>query len=463
MTSSNETAMRQRILDAWNRLLSSLWFVPGIIVLGAVLLAFVLVEETSSIDREALQRFPRIFGAGADGSRAMLSAIASSMITVAGVTFSITIVAVSQASTQYTPRILRNFMRDTANQVALGAFVGIFAYCLVVLRTIRSATEQVFIPSIAVVTGVVLALVGIGVLIFFIHHIATTLQASSVIKRVADDTLGTVEDMLVPGGPGADEGEVSVADLAGRSWVAVPAAETGYVDGADLQGLLELARNWKTTVRMERGVGEFVVAGQPLVSLTTEDGSGRPRQQRVEALNDLYLINAHRTVQQDVSFGVRQLVDIALKALSPSVNDPTTAVMCIDYIESILVRLANHPFGDGALYGGDGTVRVLLRRTTFPDLVQLAFDEIRQNAESNPRVLIRLLHAIGLVIANTQDPLRHEALVRECLEIRAGAQRGIPGDSDRSSVDAMVDHALAAAAAHPAGLRATSAGRTGTD
>ena len=173
------------LLGVWARLRDSLWFVPSLIVLAAVLLAIGMVELSALAPSEALARWPRLFGAGADGSRSMLSAIAGSMITVAGVTFSITMVAVTQASAQYTPRILRNFMRDRANQAVLGIFVGIFAYCLVVLRTIRGGDGPDFVPSLAVLVGILLALLGIAVLIFFIHHIATALQASEIIARIA--------------------------------------------------------------------------------------------------------------------------------------------------------------------------------------------------------------------------------------------------------------------------------------
>ena len=177
----------------WARLRESLWFLPTLIVLAAIVLALGMIELSALVSDDVLERWPRVFGAGAEGARGMLSAIASSMITVAGVTFSITIVAVTQASTQYSPRILRNFMRDRANQAVLGIFVGIFAYCLVVLRTIRGSDEVTFVPSVAVVTGILMALLGIAVLIFFIHHIATTLQAGEIIARIARETSATVD------------------------------------------------------------------------------------------------------------------------------------------------------------------------------------------------------------------------------------------------------------------------------
>ena len=261
-----------RILPFWTYLRSSLWFVPALMVAAAIALAVGLIEADTHVKRELLAEWPRLFGAGADGSRAMLTAIASSMITVAGVTFSITIVALSLASTQYTPRILRNFMADRTNQLVLGFFVGIFTYCLVVLRTIRSGDEGQFIPSLAVAFGFVLALVGVGVLILFIHHIATSIQASHVISTVATETTRAIE-RLFPEELGDDaEEDVTSApsgwDHDGAQWREVGALKTGYLQDVDADALLRFARERGVVVRMERHIGEFVIKDSPLVSLS---------------------------------------------------------------------------------------------------------------------------------------------------------------------------------------------------
>lgn len=204
----------------WETLRSSLWFLPSISVIFAIVLALSLVTIDASIDHEGLRdTLPRVFGAGAEGSREMLSAIATSMITIAGVAFSITIVALSLASSQYTSRILRNFMRDRANQSVLGTFVGIYVYCLVVLRTVRGG-DSPFVPSFAVLVAVLLAIVGIGCFIFFIHHIAASIQAESIIKSAADETRQAI-DRLFPAkiGHGHEKNE-DVGELLERQIVA---------------------------------------------------------------------------------------------------------------------------------------------------------------------------------------------------------------------------------------------------
>jgi uncharacterized membrane protein len=195
----------------WGELQASLWFVPASIVLCAVALAVGLIEADALAGDELPERWPRLFGAGAEGTRGMLGAISGAQITVAGVVFSITVVALALASGQYTPRILRNFMRDRANQVVLGLFVGVFAYCLVVLRTVRGGDEGRFVPSLAVFFSFALALVGVGALIFFIHHIATAIQASNIIAAVAEETLAAV-DRLFPQELGAGPEEAGEED-----------------------------------------------------------------------------------------------------------------------------------------------------------------------------------------------------------------------------------------------------------
>ncbi len=188
--------MITKLQHGWQEMRSSFWFVPALIVLHAVALATLLIILEPISDLHLVERWPLLFGAGADGARGLLTTVASSMITVAGVVFSITLLALSLTSSQYTSRVIRNFMRDYVNQVVLGVFVGIFAYCLVVLRTIRGGDEDPFVPTLAVLGGLIFAFVGIAMLIYFIHFIATSIQASSIISAAAEETLAAVEHLF---------------------------------------------------------------------------------------------------------------------------------------------------------------------------------------------------------------------------------------------------------------------------
>jgi len=426
-----------KLRSLWDRLRSSLWFVPSLLVTGAVALALGLVEIDASGEWTHLQvRWPRLFGAGAAGSRGMLSAIASSMITVAGVAFSITIVALALASSQYTSRILRNFMRDRANQAVLGTFLGIFVYCVVVLRTIRGGDEGAFVPSLAVMFGVVLSLVGIGCLIFFIHHIALSIQAESIIKSATDETIEAIErlfpdDLGEAAGPDAGP----APELAASVWQPIPARKTGYIQAVDGDGLLRFACEREAVVRMERGVGEFVVEGAPLVAIV---GGGPPDDGLADAVAALYTVGRQRTTVQDAGFGVRQIVDIALKALSPGINDTTTAVTCVQYLSAVLARLAARRLADPCRTDG-GKVRVIVRGVNFPGLLGEAFDQIRRNAEGNVAVLLALLEALEVVAGRTRDAGRLGAIARQVELIAEVARRTIPLLPDREGIEAALD------------------------
>jgi len=423
----------------WESGRSSLWFVPTVLVLGAVVLAQGLIEIDRHIDRTNLEaQWPRLFGAGAAGSRGMLTAIASSMITVAGVAFSITIVALALASSQYTSRILRNFMRDRASQTVLGTFVGIFVYCLVALRSIRGGDEGAFVPSLAVLFAVALAFVGIGCLIFFIHHIASSIQAESIIQSAANETIDAI-DRLFP----AEMGEATGADISPGSepppgvqvWQSIPARRTGYIQGVDYDGLLGFAGAQNTVVRMERGSGDFVVEGSPLVSVA---GGKPPDDETAAHLDALYTIGRQRTMAQDAGFGIRQIVDVALKALSPGINDTTTAVTCVDYLTAVLARLATRQF-ESPHRMDEGELRVIARGSTFPGMLGEAFDQIRQNAAGNVTVLLSLLQALEVIAVRTQDTHRRQALLRQADLIAEVANRTIPAPQDRDGIEAALE------------------------
>jgi len=373
--------------------------------------------------------WPRLFGAGASGARGMLATIAGSMMTVVGVTFSMTLVTLSLASSQYTSRILRNFMSDHVTQVVLGIFAGIFTYCLIVLRTIRGDDAGGFVPSLSVAFSVVLAIGGIGTLIFFIHHIASSIQASSIVASVAQETLEAV-DRLFPEELGREpmDDEADPSPLPVRNWQAVMARRNGYLQAVDSATLLRLAREHKTLVRMDRGIGEFVVQNTPLASLALENP---PDQESIAALRAAYDIDRYRTVHQDCAFGIRQLVDMALRALSPGINDTTTAVMCVDYLTAILARLASRKIPSSRRYE-DGELRVISIGQTFASLVAESFDQIRGSAESNTAIMFRILGALQTIASLTGSPSRRQVLQEHVEGIAELAARTIKSPDDRT-------------------------------
>ncbi len=420
-----------RLKLLWSSLQSSLWFLPSLIVAASVMLAVVLIQADSVESDRWLAQWPRLFGAGAAGARGMLSTIAGSMMSVVGITFSMTLVALAMASSQYTSRILRNFMSSRLTQGVLGIFAGIFTYCLIVLRTIRGGDEGAFVPSLAVFFGFVLAVGGVGVLIFFIHHVASSIQASSIIESVAIETIRAI-DRLFPKqlgyGPAEVDDDPSPYDLTGWKWQAVPAGQSGYIQHVDNAALLRLARERKTVVRMERGIGEFVVQNTALVSVTLE---APPDPETTAALQAIFSVSRYRTVEQDAAFGIRQLVDIALRALSPGVNDTTTAVTCVDYLTTILARLAAQQIPPSLRYE-DGELRVIAIGPSFQSLLSEAFDQIRESAKGNLAIMLRMLAALQTIASLTTNPSRRQTLHQQVEWIAELATRTLESPHDRS-------------------------------
>ncbi len=430
----------------WERLRSSLWFVPALMVAGAVLLAAGLIEVEALLGHDRLtQRWPRLFGAGAQGARGLLGAIAGSMITVAGVTFSVTIVALALASSQYSSRILRSFMRDRANQTVLGVFVGVFAYCLIVLRTIRGGDEGAFVPALAVLGALALAVLAIGFLIFFIHHIADSIQATHIVAAVAAETFAAIDrvyperldrecpdpERLDPAPAGQTRAAVAAAAAAAPlRWTAVAARRSGYIQAVDLDALDALACERGAVVRMERAVGDFATAAAPLVSWSGPP----PDDDSARRLDAACTIGPHRTLQQDAGFGIRQLVDVALKALSPGINDTTTAVHCIDHLGAIVARLAARRIDTPDRMDTGGRLRVIVRGPTFAGLLAEAFEQIRHHGEGNPAVLLRLLEVLKLLGDLAPDARRRAPIDAQIALLVEAAERSLATAHDRARV-----------------------------
>lgn len=415
----------------WYRMRATFWFLPTVIVTAAVMLAFAAIEADSRfVASGVLERWPRIFGAGASASRSMLDAVAGSMITVAGTVFSITLVALSLASSQYSSRVLRNFMSDRANQSVLGIFVGIFAYCLVVLRSIHGEGDAAFVPSVAVLGGLLLGFGGIGVLVFFIHHIAQSIQASRIIDAVRTDTFEAI-DRLFPHRYRCDA-QLPPAPARVTWHTACHAKRSGYLQFVDYTRLTELAVAHGVRLEVHTRVGDYLLDGDCLLSASpaTPDGLG-------DAVAECWSIGPQRTLEQDIGFGIRQLVDVALRALSPGINDTTTAVMCIDACTAVLRHAATRDLRfDGC--ERDGVAWVEARHPVFGDLLDEAFDQIRHSAGDNVVVLDRLRWSLGALSAAASDAVHRAPLQRHAVRLQHTVERQVRDPEDRTRLHAAL-------------------------
>lgn len=393
-----------RILQVLQDIRYSLWFIPTLMVGTAIALAVLAVELDTRIGEDVLARWPRLFGASADGARALLQMVAGAMITVAGLTFSITVLVLSMAASQYTPRVIRNFMGSRSTQMVLGIFVGIFCYCLVVLRAIRG-TGEAFVPSVAVTLAMLLAILGVAVLVYFIHHMATSIQVSAIVSHVAAETVRMVDATYKNGAhAGSDIRDVYASETEEMPremrWFALNSQHTGYMRSINADGLARYAAEHEMIVRMERKMGDFLIDGGLLASLPRE-----PDERMVRELNSFFSTGHYRTVEQDPVVGIQQLVDIALRALSPGVNDTTTALLCIDYLSSIFVRMAPLQVVPGHCRL-DGRLRVVRCGDDFTDIVGNAVAQISHSGRGNLVVFLRLLTALDAVARRAAGPRR---------------------------------------------------------
>lgn len=402
-----ENSMR-KIRQLLIKLRSSLWFIPGLMIVSSMILAFFLIEIDSNIKEEWLVEYPRIFGLGADGSRGMLTAIAGSMLTVAALAFSLTLSIIAHASGQYTPRILRNFMRDKINQFILGYFVSVYAYCLIILRTIRGADEMQFVPSLGVVVGLILAIGGIVVLIYFIHHIASSLQVTNIITKIEAETTEVIEKIFPERmGNEAEEEQIIKAEKMKKlvDWHGVKSLQSGYIQFVDTESLIEFAADHNLLFNMEYSIGQFVTEGTAIISATK-----KLDEEATNTINNFFNIFPYRTIEQDAGYGIRQIVDIALKALSPGINDTTTAINCLDYLAVIVGKIADRKLPT-LVRIKDGEIRVYAKSPTFQEYMEVAFDQIRINGKANLAIFLRLLKVLSIIGEKTRSTERR-ALVR---------------------------------------------------
>lgn len=423
-----------KITRLWESLRASYWFLPSVMSVMAAGLAFLAIDLDGRLASELPADAWWIYGGGAEGARAVLAAIISSMISVTSVVFSITIVALTLASGQFGPRLLRNFMRDRANQVVLGAFIATFIYALLVMREVRGIEDQSFVPPIAVTVAIVLVVVSVGFLIFFIHHIASSIQADEVLASISRDTAHAI-DRLFPDDVGdADAGPAGGVAAKGEesaeAWVV--ATDDGYLQLIAADRLLALATRHDLVVEMAHRPGDWVVRGGALARVRS---APPPTDEVLSDVRHAFVLGNHRTLTQDAEFGFLQLVEVGVRALSPGVNDPFTAMTCIDRLSSLLRRLAERPFPDRHRYDASGDLRMIMDTTSFEGYVNTSYHQIRQNAGGSVAVLVRLLEGIGKVLPGTRSESQRRVLLAHADLVVRAAEDAVLASHDMRDVE----------------------------
>jgi uncharacterized membrane protein len=426
--------MKTRLLSTWESIHTGFWFIPALMTIGAIALSVLTLWLDQLISFRAARTWEFIYPGSAQGARLLLSTIAGSVITVTGATFSITIVALTLASSQFGSRVLRNFMADRGNQTVLGTFVATFIYCLLILRVIRAGDENdaVTVPRLAVTAGIVLALVSFSVLIYFFHHAAASLQAERLVDSIFRELLAIMEDVFPEEPPAAPAPEQTIRLGHGADVSPVSARRSGYLRSVELETLLHLAGVQDLVIQVERRPGDFITEQSPLGRVA---GAGRDDPQVHEKIEQAFILGPNRTQEQDAEFPVQQLVDIALRALSPSLNDPYTAVVCIDRLGAALSYLNSRQSPPRYRRDRDGRVRLILDTYTYEGMVDAAFDQIRQNASRSVSVCIHLLEVFRTVAATTRTPEQRQVIRRHVEMVHRAGLPAIQEKKDRDDLE----------------------------
>ena len=399
--------MRASLLQLWQRLQASYYFIPGLMVLAAILLAGVTTWLDFSFRGEVTEVVGWFVAGRVEGARATLGAIAGSMISVAAVTFSLTMVAVTTASGQYGPRLIGNFMRDRVNQVTLGTFLATFIYALLILRTVSSPGDgdamSGLVPTIGVLTALLFTLMSVAVLINFIHHVPETLNVGTITAKVAGKLSDRIRTGLYPSSPKLER---VAGDSLGDPFDPalcqyVEARKAGFVQAVSLDGLVEWAQANAMRVRLDCGPGDFLHTGERMMSLVQEDLSRfgdedmDTRNARDAAVRAFIAQGAERTEYQNVLFLADELVEICARALSPGVNDPFTAINCIHWFGEACVAMMDSEDPPTCLAPPDGTPRLWTRTVSLERLCGVLWGQSRPyvaNDFNAARVALNTLH-----------------------------------------------------------------------
>ena len=369
----------------------------------------------------------------------ILAGIAASIMTVVSIVFAIMLMTLTLASMQFSPRIIISFVQDRVTQWTLGIFLGTFLYCMAALPAARSLPHP-FAPVFTVMGAMLLAVACVGWLLFFIHHISRAISVNHIVARIATDTIAMIDDMM-PWPHRHDRPLLTQAGApaAGINWeTSILSEESGYIRFVDRKRLVGLAKAHRVKIDVLRRVGHFVPAGIPLLAVSKD---GRLTTEGMHELRGAFDLGPTRTLQQDVEFGVLQIVDIALKAISPAVNDPSTAINCVDQLSAIMIRFASREPPEGVLYDPPGTVRVIIPWIGFDRLLEAAFEQIRLYAKSDVAVSLRLLRALGDIAATTPDPEYRRSLGERGRRVVAGCAEKL-GEEELQSLRARLQALL---------------------
>ncbi|MFT6895977.1 MAG: putative membrane protein [Paraglaciecola sp.] len=427
--------MNRRILRIWDSIRTSFWFVPSLMVLLAIIMSQVLLQLDRYVSDNHGEFLSFLYQTSPESARALLTTIAASMITVTSIAFSITVVALSLASSQFGPRLIRNFMMDIGTKCVLGNFVATFIYCLLIIEATKSYGDTAFVPGISLYFAVLLAILGAAVLIYFIHHVAWAIQADNVIDDVYCDLQRNI-DRLFPEqrDQGTNPAGKKMVDFEQRylNHIDLPAGRSGYIQTIDFTRLLALAAKFDIALDVHYIPGDFVCKN---ISLITVYFQSNALPCNPSTLVDYIIQGGQRTPVQDAEFAVHQLVEIAVRALSPGINDPYSAMTCVDKLTAILTELTTKPFPESHWRDDTGVLRLVCRTISYEGIGEAAFNQIRQYAHGSIAVTIRLLEGLITIVRFSQTEEQRGFVRCQALMIEQTQRQASLADKDWQDIN----------------------------
>lgn len=436
--------MNARLIKAWNDLQSSYYFIPGLMALGAIILAYFTGHLDKHYNYEIAEKVGWFYSNKADGARAILTTIAGSMMTVASVTFSITMVAVTSAAGQYGPRLIGNFMRDRGNQITLGTFTATFVYCLLILRSARTGdggsgdnavTE--FVPNISLLVAMGLTLASVAVMIYFIHHIPETLNVGNITGRLGRALRRKLEDEFPENSDDTDNANTEMPlmedlDIA-KSDTVISHAE-GYIQAINQDALTEYAAKHNYLIKLTVKPGDFITKGEGLVHVWTADQADELPEDAYGKIRDAFAMGQEKTSYQNVLFLSDQLVEILARALSPGINDPFTAINCLHWFQSGLQASMRGVPLSPYIRDKSGRVRLSVPVLHFEDVMNSIGYKIRPYVAKD----VNVAREMALMLTNLLDNARNEpqkTLIRKHIqEFEDAVTEGLTSGVDRQYI-----------------------------
>ncbi len=445
------------LLRVWEQLRASFWFVPTAMMFMAAVAAFGLCELDTHFTSAGTEYWSWLV-TSADSARSTLSLLSGTMITLAGVVFSLTMVTLSLTSSQFGSRLLRTVITDLTTQVGLGAFLATALYCLLVQRYIPAVEESPFVPHLSVFVASGLALTSLAVMVWFVHHVSVAIQAQTVVTEAAAELDGVIERFFPD-----EETESSAASLNSASADTTALKNTptstrhvlrsdaeGYLQAVDMDTLFQAACDKNVTLVLGQQLGDFIIRDSVLLHILHREEATTDEQEQWEIdesveqrLNSFFLIGRDRTPHQDIGNAIDNLIEIALRALSPGINDPFTAVTCIDRLTASLVRLARRKFPETSRQDDDGEPRIVFQQVQFPELLRQAFQPIRYHGAGSSIVARRLMIGLDRISQHVLRDADHDEVVRQTKCLLADVERTTPLADDREQIEVIARVILA--------------------